>query len=114
MKELRIFFGVIIGLCALIVAAGALYMILGEWHARRQLPPEERTQEVIHKLYDDAVCLECITGGILAFMSLLSALMLSLGWGMIEVINWGTRKFLLKGRVSPSSPHNAGNHTHFR
>ena len=88
MKQLRAALGIILGFWLLIGVSGALYWFVGEWNARRQLPPEERTAEVIHKLYDDAVCLDCaIGGGLLLGFSVLFGMGVLLIWMLVEVIN---------------------------
>ena len=88
MRALRVALGVIFGFFLLLGAGGALYWVVGEWSARRSLPPEMRTPEVIHTVYDDAVCLECSLGGgmLLVFSILFGAAILFI-WVLIEVMN---------------------------
>jgi len=87
MKELRTVLGFVFGFWLVLGIAGASYMFVGEWDARRKLPSEMRTPEAIHKLYDDAVCLDCSGGGVLVVVSILfGAGVLFIGM-LIEVIN---------------------------
>jgi hypothetical protein len=86
-KELRAALGVIFGFWLLLGVSGALYWFVGEWDARRRLPPEMRTPEVIHRLYDDAVCLECsVGGGMLIVMSVMFGFGVLLVWVLVEVL----------------------------
>jgi len=88
MKQLRAALGVILGFWLLLGLGGAAYWFIGEWNARRQLPPEVRTPELIHKLYDDAVCLECtLGGGMILAMSILFGVGVLFIWGLVEMIN---------------------------
>ncbi|HZG52192.1 MAG TPA: hypothetical protein VEZ40_08650 [Pyrinomonadaceae bacterium] len=88
MKQLRIALGVIFGFWLLLGIAGASYWITGERKARRLLPPEKRTAEAIHKLYDDAVCFHCVIGGsLLLGFSVLFASGVLLIWALVELVN---------------------------
>lgn len=88
MKQLRAALGVIFGFWVLLGVSGALYWFVGEWDARRRLPPEMRTPEVIHKLYDDAVCLECsLGGGMILVVSIVFGFGVLFIWMLIEVMH---------------------------
>ena len=88
MKYLRAAFGVILGFWVLLGVATTLLMFVGEWAARRRLPPEMRTPEAIYKYYDDAVCLACsLNGGMILVLSIVAALGVLMIWMLIEIIN---------------------------
>ncbi len=108
MKQLRTALGVIFGFWLLLGVSGALYWFVGEWNARRQLPPEMRTPDVIHKLYDDAVCLECsIDGGMILVMSILFGSGVLFVWVLIEVMNsYVSSRNGGEECVSGNAPHN--------
>ena len=93
MKSLRTGFGVALGFFVLLGVAGVLDIAVGEWNARRQLPPEIRTPEAIQRYYDGLVCLGCyLRGGIVLMICFLAGVVVLLMWGAAEVVNRTPRK----------------------
>lgn len=56
-------FAIVLAICAAFGVLGVLLAVVGEWDARRQLPPDMRSPEAIQRYYDGAVCLGCSIGG---------------------------------------------------
>lgn len=68
--------------------AGILVIAVGEWIARRQLPPEMRSPEAIQYYFDGLVCLACgIWGSALIGAAILMASVLGLFWLFSELIH---------------------------
>lgn len=71
-------YGSIAIFCAFLAVIGLAYWQLGEYVARRNLPLSEQNPEVIARVYDGAVCLECSVMGpammLFSFMILVTTL----------------------------------------
>jgi hypothetical protein len=83
-KQVRALVAGLAGFFLLFTIGGVLLMYVGEWLARRQLPPEMQTAKAIQTHFDGAVCLACDLGGILILMGLSLAIVILLAWSLVE------------------------------
>ncbi len=78
-------FAIVLVLCVAFGVVGVLIAAVGEWNARRQLPPEMRSPEAIQYYYDGAVCLGCsIGGGMVVIGAILMGGIIALVWLIAE------------------------------
>jgi len=72
--------------CVVLGVAGVLIGVIGEWHARRQLPPEMQSPEAIQYYYDGAVCLGCgIMGFIIVAWAIIMGILFAVIWLLLEL-----------------------------
>ncbi len=76
-------YAVVLAGCAALGIVGVLVGILGEWHARRQLPPEMQSPEAIQHHFDGAVCLGC---GIMGFTMVAGAILMGVLFALIWLL----------------------------
>ena len=80
-------FAIVLAICVAFGIFGALIAVVGEWNARRQLPPEMRSSESIQRYYDGAVCLDCsIGGGMVVIGSIFVGGIITLVWLILELV----------------------------
>jgi hypothetical protein len=69
--------------CVALGIVGVLVSVLGEWHARRQLPPELQSPEAIQHHFDGAACLGC---GIMGFTMVAGAIFMGVIFAIVRLL----------------------------
>lgn len=86
LSAMRKVYAIALACCLALGVGGVLFAVVGEWNARRKLPPEMRSPEAIQYHFDGSACSECELGG---FMMVFSAIfmggLLALIWFLLEL-----------------------------
>ncbi|HYO91106.1 MAG TPA: hypothetical protein VEQ40_05700 [Pyrinomonadaceae bacterium] len=94
-SAMRQAYTLVLAFCLALGVFGVLFAVVGEWNARRQLPPEMRTPEAIQHYFDGTVCFGCEFGG---FMMIAAAILIgcpiALIWLIFELAEWRSVKRL--------------------
>lgn len=79
-------YAIVLAGCVVLGISGVLTSVVGEWHARRQLPPEMQSPEAIQYYYDGAVCLGCgIMGFITVAWAIIMGVLFAIIWLLLEL-----------------------------
>ena len=86
LSRMRKAYATALACCLALGVFGVLFAVVGEWNARRKLPPELRSPEAIQYHFDGSVCLGCELGGSMIVVSaIFIGGLLAIIWFLLEL-----------------------------